>query len=609
MKTLKCFPVKPSALFVIGCFAVVLCALYANTLHAPFILDDKDNIVENRHIRLESLSVQGVLDAALRSPRIWRPAANLSFALNYYLGGYRVWGYHAVNILIHVMTAIAVFLLFRVTLAQSKTKDTDLIAFWAALIWAVHPIQTQAVTYIVQRMTSMTALFFIVSLYCYAKGRSNWKGGERRYGYFMGCAAAGLLAMATKEIAATLPFFILLYEWFFFQGLSRSWFKKNIVPVLMVVGVFIALAFLYLGESPLDRILSLYAKRDFTPTERLLTQARVVVFYVTLLLLPLPSRLNLDHDISISTGLWTPATTVFSICGITAALVFAVMIARKKKIYAFAIFWFFGNLAIESSVIGLELIFEHRLYLPSIFVCLAVVVWLFRVVKSVRAVSAILLIMTGLLSFWTIQRNAVWRDEIRLWQDSAAKSPHKVRPAYNLGIALAEQGRTSEAITQFKKALAINPELASVHTNLGIALFDSGDFDGAISHYKQALAIAPGFYFAHLNLGQTYAAVGKNAQAAVHYKKALKKKPRAVSALNSMGNLLLRTGNVKAAADYYANAIRIDPKFGPAYNGLGVSLIRIGRTNAAREMLKKALELNPGDATALENLKYLSSKP
>jgi hypothetical protein len=228
------------------------------------------------------------------------------------------------------------------------------------------------VAYIIQRMNSMAAMFYILSMLFYVKFRMS--GANRlKWLQFAGCVISALLAFGTKEITATLPFFIILYEWLFFQESSPQWAKRNLPLLGGALVLVIIIALVYLNYDPVAKILNGYKIRDFTPMQRVLTQSRVVIFYISLILWPSPSRLNLDHDFALSYSLLDPFTTVISIVVIFTLIVFAILSARKAPLLSFSILWFFGNLVIESSVIGLELVFEHRNYLPSMFAILAIV--------------------------------------------------------------------------------------------------------------------------------------------------------------------------------------------------------------------------------------------
>jgi len=531
---------------IFKCFLIVLLSLiasliYFNSINAPFTFDDWPNIRDNYHIRVSDLNYESLGDAAFESIAGHRPLPNISFALNYYFNRYEVFGYHIVNILIHIMTGLFLFFLIKTTveLSLNANRETDigyrknqmslnpypvylnpqLIAFCATLIWIVHPLHTQSVTYIVQRMTSMAALFYILSLFLYVKGRIALKNnrtvlqGEERviaseatqsqgsydssvmrllrafalamtpvmpWIFFFLSFLSGICALASKQIAATLPLFILLYEWYFFQDLRTDWIKKRIGIILGVIIFIGIMVLLYIGTNPLDWLLSGYERRDFTLSQRVMTEFRVVILYISLLIFPHPSRLTLDYDFPLSYSLINPVTTLLSLFLIIALFVLAIYTARRHRLISFSILWFLGNLVIESSVIQLELVYEHRTYLPSMFIGLLVVILFLRYIKYKWVNLALLLIVVSLFSFWTYERNEVWSDEFAFAVDCVEKAPGKSRPQNNMGLALAQVGRWDEAIEHYKKSMEIRPDNVKAYNNMGLALLEKGEIDAAL---------------------------------------------------------------------------------------------------------------------------------
>ena len=335
-------------------------------------------------------------------------------------------------------------------------------------------------------MNSLAAMFYVMTLFFYARGRLS-KIPKSRWLWFSGCALAGIFSFGSKQTAATLPFFILLYEWYFFQDLSWPWLKRHILPVAGVMILLGVLALTYLGDHPLEKILSGYDKRDFTPFQRVLTEFRVVIFYISLLIWPHPSRLNLDRDFSLSHSLIDPFTTLLCLAAIAGMLVSACCLAKKQRLVSFCIVWFLGNLVIESSVIGLEIAFDHRTYLPFMLVCLLAVVLLYPRLRPKWLGTGVLAAVVLTFSFWTYERNGAFRDQITIWGDCVAKSPNKARPHNNLGIFLKRKGRLDEARTLFEKALTLKPEYASAHINLGATLVRQNKLEKALDHFAQAL--------------------------------------------------------------------------------------------------------------------------
>ena len=586
-------------------FVILTLLIYSNTLEVPFYFDDEQNIDENPFVWLTNLTFQDITRAASESPVANRPIANISFALNYYFHQDNVIGYHAINIFIHLLAGILLYFFIKTTLSipslRSRYQRHSSIAFFAALLWIVHPIQTQSVTYIVQRMNSMAAMFYVLSFLLYVKGRLV-KQKQKSWPRFAGCALSGILAVGSKEIAVTLPFFVLIYEWYFFQDLSTAWLKRHLP---CITGTFIGiglLVFWYLGSNPLEAILSGYAYRDFTLKERILTEFRVAIHYTGLLFYPHPCRLNLDYDFPVSHSLLDPITTFLSMGAIVVLIGLAFLIAKKERLISFCILWFLGNLAIESSVIPLEIIYEHRIYLPSMSFFLLIVGLAYRYIQRDWAIIGVLGAASLVLCFWTYQRNSVWREPVTFWKDCSHKSPKKARPHNNLGVALAEQGRLEEAIGHYAKALQIKPCLVEAHNNLGRALAKQGRFEEAIGHYSKALQIKPDYAMAHSNLGVALAEQARFEEAISHFSEALEIKPNYAKAHSNLGVALMRQGNFKEAISHYAKALQINPNYADVHNNLGIALAGQGKMEEAMAQFREALRIRSDHADAHNNL-------
>lgn len=583
--------------------------IYSNTLQCPFLLDDLLNIPKNPHIRIKELNLKNIVAAGFSSYASSRPMANISFALNYYFHKYEVGGYHFVNIAIHILTAIFIYLFVKGTLRspalKDKYKDTNLIAFFAALLWLVHPVQAQTVTYIVQRMTSMAAMFYMLSFLLYVKGRFAVFAGKRSWAWFAGCILAWIMALGSKEIAATLPVFILLYEWYFSQDLSIGWLKRNVRYIAGTFVIFCLLGLVYLGKNPLERITGGYVNRDFTITERLLTQFRVLIYYISLLIFPHPSRLNLDHYFTVSHSLIDPVTTLLCLVVIIGLAGLAVYLAKGQRLLSFCILWFFGNLVIESSVLGLELVFEHRLYLPSIFVSVAAVVLAYRFIKPAWAKIMTLCVVAVLFSVWTYQRNSVYADAVTLWQDCVNKSPQKYRPHANLGNVLKDAGKITEAIEHFNKALELKGEPAEIYNNLGTAYNKLGRIEESIQYYKKALGLNPNLAAAHYNLATVLAGQGKTDEAIAEYRQSLRSEPENSDAMNNLGLALAERGNFGEAIECYKKALELEPDNVIAHGRLGLALAGIGKTDEAIKEFRIVLIARPDDAEMHRNLGIL----
>ena len=604
-KRFKSFLAHGREALMLSVLAVLVFWIYSNTLDSPFIFDDSPNIRDNPHIRLKTLTLEGIKRAGFESLSPNRAVANVSFALNYYFHQYNVVGYHLANILIHITTGILLYFFVKTTLSipslRSKYAPHVWIPLFTAFIWLVHPIQTQSVTYIVQRMNSMAAMFYILSFLLYARARLAAQKGKKR-ALFGGCILAGILALGSKEIAATLPFFIFLYEWYFFQELRRTWLKRHFYPFLGIWILLAVVSFMYLGANPLEGILAAYDARDFTLTQRVLTEFRVVVFYISLLIFPHPSRLNLDHDFALSHSLIDPITTLLAIGAIAGLLGLAIYTAKRDRLLSFCILWFLGNLVIESSVIGLEIIFEHRTYLPSMLVSLMAVALVYRHIKPKWMGLGVVCAVVMVFSLWTYARNSMWSDEVTLWTDCVEKSPKKARPHYNLGAVIGRQGKLKEAMSHYTAALRIKPDYSEAHNNLGNALAGQGRLKEAIRHYSKALRINPRFAEAHNNLGNALANQGRLMQAGSHYYEALRTNPDYAEAHYNLAVALKRQGRLKEAISHYYEALRIEPDDAAAQYNLGNVLADQGRLKEAISHYSEALRIKPDYADARGNL-------
>lgn len=490
----------------LGLLLLVVVVAYSNTLYSPFILDDLSCIQYNDFLKLYSLSPQYLFEAAFSGPMPTRPVANISFALDYYFNQeVNIVSLHLTNIAIHCMNGVFLYYFALLTLKtpalRNKYHNSHYwIPLLTALLWAAHPLHTQSVTYLVQRMNSLAVLFYLLAFIFYIHARYTQKKSTVLL-FTAASLTSGALAAGTKEITITLPVFILLYEFFFFRDLSKEWIRQKTPLLIALFAGMLAAFFIKFGLFFWETIPASYATRDFSLIERLLTEPRVIVFYLSLLFLPLPSRLNLEHDFQLSHGLIDPHTTLPAIFLLILLPLMAILITKKHRLLAFAILWFLGNLALESTFIPLEIIFEHRTYLPSMMVCLALVTILYQIVPH-RTLLPLLIVLITLLTIGTYQRNETWRNEITILIDSARKSPNKARPHVHLGEALIARKKYPEAVVLLKKAISLDTTNHNAMNSLGVAYARTGDFALAIDQFRQVLEIEPSHITARENMLQ-----------------------------------------------------------------------------------------------------------
>ena len=459
------FPEGRKYAFTFITLFVALIVVYGNSFHNKWQFDDFPNIVKNENVQLKTISWENIKNSlyvtVANQKLLNRPLPRLTFALNYHIGGADVFGYHLVNLAIHYFAAVFLFLFvyntLQLPLLNARYGNTAYaIALLAVFFWATHPIQVTAVTYIVQRMTSMAAMFYIMAMYFYLKGRMA-KGTKKRLALFAMCGTAAILSFASKENAAMLPASILLYDLILIQGTTAENVKKNLKIIILPFLVILILGHFY---ADLASILDDYKFRPFTLWERLLTEPRVILFYLSLILYPVSSRLTLLHDVEISRSLLAPWTTLPAIMFILILIIIALRIARKRPLPAFCILCFFLNHIIEGSIIPLEIVFEHTNYLPSMFLFVLIAVLIVHVLDYFSYKKAVQLIIAGGVvvlmaaqGHTTYLRNIIFKDGLTLWADNVRKSPNLHRPHHNLGDELVVAGYYEEGAAELQKAL------------------------------------------------------------------------------------------------------------------------------------------------------------
>ena len=454
---------------------ILILVTYANSFKAGWHLDDLDNILQNDALHIRQLTPRALAATLFAEPTadgssksvLYRPLACLTFGLNWYAGQSNVFGYHLVNVGIHLLTAFFLFIsilsLYRTPGLQKRPDDEAyFVALLATVLWAVNPIQTQAVTYIVQRMASMAAMFYIIGLFCYLTARQS-NGKIRQAACFSCAAGAFLCALASKESAITFPLALLLLEVIFFQELTEKKNKRIWLGVFAVATLALMVAgtlFLLRGE-PL-KILDGYQSRPFTLWQRLMTEPRVLCFYLSQLFYPVPTRLSIAHDIIYYTSPIRPWTTLPAILAVFFLMGLACRQMRRRPMLSFAILFFFLNHAVESSVLPLELIFEHRNYLPSMFLFVPVAIGLLWMLNFYRAkksalypvlIAFIVLLVAG-LGWGTHVRNMAWATKKSLWEDALKKAPGSMRPYTTLATSYFEKiGDHQTALKLYQKSL------------------------------------------------------------------------------------------------------------------------------------------------------------
>ncbi len=542
---------------------LLLFLIYGNGFDCSWHFDDYINIVENSKVHINTLSWQEIEPGLYGIGGItkWqRPLSYFSFALNYYMDGLNVFGYHVVNFFIHYIASIFLFLFLYNTLKLPLLegryeKNAYSIALLSTVFWAINPVQVMAVTYIVQRMASMTAMFYIMAMYFYLKGRTGDRTWKNVVFYVLAVFCA-VLSIGSKENAAMVSVSIFLFDLFLIQGVTVEHIRKNWAWCLLALLFVPAVGLMYWDFSS---IVGDYELRPFTMLERVLTQPRVILFYISLLLYPITSRLMLLHDMAISKSFFDPWTTLAAIVVILLILVFAGLVSRRRPLIAYCIFFFFLNHLIEGSFLSLELVYEHRNYLPSmlLFVPLSVLVVygldyfsdrrrMFLLVSSSVTVVMILLGVTVFI------QNNILKDDISLWSDNIEKAPNLHHVRQNLGTSYFIAGRFPEAFAELTSALESFTVMdvtakAKTHGLLGEYYLLNGDDDKAMVHYQKALQFRPTFAPVYNRMAEIMMRRDRLVDAEKIIRIGITIRPHSHAYQLTLGRILLKQGHPDAA--------------------------------------------------------------
>jgi tetratricopeptide (TPR) repeat protein len=615
---------KPTVVLLL--MAALILAIYSNTFHAAWHLDDKPNILEGVRLQIDNLHPITLWNTFFTEQEsgkneLYRPLPCLSFALNWYVGQDETFGYHVVNVLIHLISSLFLYLATYNLLFTPGMKDryrpveARSIALLSTVLWVINPVQTQAITYIVQRMASMAAMFYIMGIYCFLRARTE-QSDNRRMAilFYVGCLASYLGAFLSKENAIMLPLSLCLLEVIFYRDSRILIRDKRIVYALTAAIVLIVLlSVAFVATDGFGRFSGGYATRPFSMLERLLTQPRILILYLSQLFYPLPGRLSITHDIVVSTSLLSPWTTLPSLLACLLLIWLGLSMMAKRPLVSLAILFFFLNHVIESSVIPLELIFEHRNYLPSFFIFLpfaALLVHLINYYKErnssmVVIIAVFVTLLTTGLGCFTYLRNRDWRTETTLWRDAMQKSPMNARPAWSLAIALAwdknvTQVQLDTALVLFEKALSLNQvregKTSLIWRNIGLIHLRMRAYEQAVTAFKQSLGIDPYFREVLFDMASAYILMGKLDMASAQLDKAVRaaKAGTAPDYYKMKGYILLWQGQPEKALNYLRKALAFAPENGDVLVNAGLALSLMGKhSDAERNFFKKALKISP----------------
>lgn len=482
------------------------------------------------------------------------------------------------------------------------------LSFFAAAIFLTHPVQTEALNYIFQRVTILAAFFYLTSLCLYVKAMLPFReGGRVNKFYYSASLIAALIGMFTKENIATLPLMILLYDLCFLQqGKGFKWrFVLPFLLLLPVVPISVAVArpviftdVIKLLNNPLESSFGY-----------LCTQLNVLVTYLRLFLFP--AGLNVDYEYPAAQVFWgMPTLASFSI--LTFFFIMGIAAFSRHRLAAFGIFWFFLALLPESSIIPItDPIYEHRLYLPLVGCSILTVYALYYIFRNKKFKFAIVILSAAVSLFLvlTYKRNQVWENEITLWSDAVNKSPGKTRPYNNRGVVYSDQGEYDKAIADFSRAIGLDRDCADGYYNRGVVYQRGKEYRKAVRDYTQAIRINPKYLKAYINRGQIYSLNEDYEKAIFDFRRAIEISPFETAAYSHLAYLYFTLGKKEKAAFFYKKILEIDPSDAAAYYDLGVIYADAGNQKGAITLFNKALEADPRYAPAFERLvQFYSAK-
>jgi protein O-mannosyl-transferase len=635
-------------------------AAYAGSFTGPFVFDDPYSITLNGTIRHFATALSPPGNGTTVSGR---PLLNLSFALNYAISGLQVWSYHALNLLIHLLAGLTLFGLVRRTLRRREGSGPELtgggppapqrsapesaslgLAFFVALLWLLHPLQTESVTYVVQRSESLMGLFYLLTLYCFLRGATAatapgdagprrepaWANAAAQAGgargavegaptkvpgpaadaesatprpdgavtagrlWFPAAIGACLLGVLTKEVTVSAPVLVLLYDRTFLAGSFREAWRRRRWWYYGLFASWVPLAGLVVNGANRGGTAGIGVGVGFW--QYAATQFGAVTRYLSLSLWPHP--LIIDYGTH-----WV--TSIPDV--VPAAVVVAVVVAGtavalwRRPALGFLGAWFLAILAPTSLVPGIrQTIVEHRMYLALAPVVVALVLGLHALLR--RRAWPVLLALAAAAGWLTAQRNRDYRSDLALWRDTVAKHPGNSGPHLSLGDALYDRGQPAAALAQFEAALRLNPDDADAYYNAANALLRLGRMDEAIGHFQAALQLRPGYFEAHTNLGEVYMRTGRYPEAVKQYEAAVLLEPGLAEAYYNLGNALSRAGRIPAAIRELEWALRLRPDYSAAQNNLGNLLTGTGNAAAALAHYQAAVAADPANVEARANL-------
>ena len=552
-----------------GIIIVAALGAYHNSFKGPFIFDDKTSIPENQTIR-QLFSIKEVLSPPAGGKAIQnRPIANLSLAINYAIDGTNVWVYHATNLVIHILAALTLFGIVRRTLilpwASEKLKQAaGPLGLIVALIWTVHPLATEAVTYVIQRTESMMGMFYLLSLYCVIRAKSS----TRSVFWYVTAVIVCLLGMGSKEAMVTAPLVILVYDRVFLSGSFKEVFRRRWG---LYIGLALTWGLLVILVPTGNRGTAAGFGQGMSWWEYARTQFGAIVHYLRLCFWPRP--LVIDYGVYIAKQSWEIVPYAIIIVLLLAGVVFAL---RYRPRIGFLGLWFFVILAPSSSIVPLvtQTVAEKRMYLPLAAVVVAVVLGGYMILArfAKRRTGTLGYILAGVViivfGFLSVSRNKDYASEFSIWNAAVRACPGNHRAYNNRGMAHRDKGDYGLAIGDFDQAITLDPAYAPAYNNRGFVYSSQGNYNRALSNLNKAIELVPNYADAYNNRGITYGRKGNYDRAIADFNVAIELNFRDARAYSNRGLAYSAKGDHKGAIRDFDQAIALDPAYARAYNNL-----------------------------------------
>lgn len=650
-----------------GLIALAVAAVYWNSLEAPFLFDDAPAITDNPTIRQLWPPGPAWQPPANGSGVSGRPLVNFSFALNHAWGGVAVRGYHVTNVGLHLLAALVLWGVLRRTLrlpalAATVGTNAEWLAGSAALLWALHPLQTESVVCVVQRNEIMGGLFILLTVYGFIRSVS---APRHAGGWQVLAVVAGLLGVLSKEVVAVAPLLVLLHDRTFVAGTFREAWRRRGRFYVGLAATWLVLGWLVWQNR--QRGGTVGFGLGVSSWDYLLTQCRALTLYLKLSVWPHPLIVDYGTDVVRSLGaVWGRGLVVVGLLVVT-----GVGLVRRP-VLGFVGAWFFVLLAPSSSFVPLvtQTIAEHRMYLPLAAVVVLGLAGLHALAPRRAVLVGVVAVLAIGLGALTVQRNEDYRDGLQVWRGAVAAVPENARahaglanthyqreefiaaresyerslrldprPAqvhYNLGLTLGRLerwaeagrhleaavqrqpdfmaahaelgpvlvrlGRIDEAVAHLEQARAGWPDDASIHNSLGMAAAAGGDHQAAVAAYERALALSPELEQVHFNLAVAQAALGQGDEALAAYRRAVELRPGWAAARLALGIALAQAGRYEDGLGHLQEAVRLQPALAAAHANLGIALGELGRTDEAVAAYGEALRLQPAYPMAHYNL-------